>query len=138
VVVRRAEGVFHHHPTRGKDDEVRDGHAGDGGGAGQDSEDGGILRYFVCGGVSGKSVSAWLRLKDLFETERAQIPCYSWYACVWGRLKAKRHTNDPSLLPAQTHQMIIRHRAHSAEIIQVVLERRVIPMPGHYIERRRR
>jgi len=43
VVVRRAEGVFHHHPSGGKDDEVRDGHAGDGGGAGQDSEDGGIL-----------------------------------------------------------------------------------------------
>ena len=34
--------------------------------------------------------------------------------------------------------MIIRHRAHSAEIIQVVLERRVIPMPGHHIEWRRR
>jgi len=37
-----------------------------------------------------------------------------------------------------THQMIIRHRAHSAEIIQVVLERRVVPMPRHHSERRRR
>lgn len=31
--------------------------------------------------------------------------------------------------------MVIRHRAHAAEIIQVVLERRVVPMPGHHIER---
>lgn len=43
VVVRRAEGVVSHAPTRWKDDKVGDGHTWSGGFGGQDREDGGIL-----------------------------------------------------------------------------------------------
>src|SRR6056297_874557 len=51
--------------------------------------------------------------------------------------KEKYEANQPhpSQIFLPPYQMIIGHRAHAAEIVQVVFKRSIVAMPCHHVER---